>query len=116
MEPSHRRRLRAWRHRITEAAIVRCRLAIVALLGHRLQVVPCVEQRIVAVVWLLVIDNGCCVSTTALTQWMLREIRIAEMKPAPLGVVAHLGLIICATTLGLRLRANRLMDWRAHCH
>ena len=38
------------------------------------------------------------------------------MKPTPLGVVTHLGLVICAPTLGLRLRADRLMDWRAHCH
>jgi hypothetical protein len=70
--------LRAWRvHWIAEAMIARCRLAIVARLGHRLKVAPGIHQSLITTVWCAMINHSSSVSTAALTQRMLHQIRRA---------------------------------------
>lgn len=41
-------------------------LAIVALLGHRLEIVPGIHQRIVTMMRVSVIDHGCDMTAAAL--------------------------------------------------
>jgi hypothetical protein len=53
---------------------MRSGLAIVALLGHRLEIIPGIHEPIVTVVWLAVIDDGCGMATAAFAQRMRREV------------------------------------------
>jgi hypothetical protein len=81
----------------------------VALGGEALEVAPGIHQHIVAVMRLLVIHNGRFTAAATLADRMRCQIRVAEMIPAPLRIVARLGAVIRGAARVSRLIARRMM-------